>query len=348
MSDSPQDGAQRPVTPAAAEPAGAPGAVAPRPLAGTPIFADAPTTTAGHGGRRTAIAAILALLVVAAGVVASLLGAQTVAHNDAAKTRSSFGVTAAGIASTVNLSIQREEDLLNSTSAFFAEHSNASPAQFTAWARRNHLLRRYPELEKLGLVAVVRATQLAAFEEQITGHAATAPTRLTTTSPAAKTAVAATPGKAIRIIPPGDRGFYCLTSAGLARSSVHTPPAGLDYCARSATLLAARDSGLSSYAAASVGGAKALTIQTPVYKGEAPPTTVTDRMGAFVGWLTEVLSPRVILAQALSDHSGDAIRLRYHAGASNVAFVGGTPQAGGQSQTIGLGDGWTARSSLRR
>ena len=243
----------------------------------------------------------------------------------------------------MNLSIQREEDLLNSTSAFFAEHPNASPAQFTAWARRNHLLRRFPELEKLGLVAVVRATQLAAFEEQITGHAATKPTSLTATSPAAKTAVAATPGKAIRIIPPGDRGFYCLTSAGLARSSVHAAPAGLDYCARSATLLAARDSGLSTYAAASVGGAKALTIQTPVYKGETPPTTVPDRMGAFVGWLTEVLSPKVILAQALGDHPSDAIRLRYHAGASNVAFVGGTPHAGGQSETVSLGDGWTVK-----
>ena len=177
---------------------------------------------------------------------------------------------------TSNLALQQQEDLTNSsTSAFFAEHPNASPAQFTAWARRGHLLRRFPELEKLSLVAVVRATQLAAFEEQITGHAATAPAPAgSSTSPSHRlprppprfcdsTASKAKPvvpaGSAIQVHPPGDRGYYCLTSAGLARASVKTPPAGLDYCAHTPTLLAARDSGLSRYAAVSAGGAKALS-----------------------------------------------------------------------------------------
>jgi diguanylate cyclase (GGDEF)-like protein len=347
MSDAPQGGS--PSTPSSN------GAAQATPLSATALPASEPSATSRRIAGRTVVWALIAIVIAAGGTIASILGAHKVARNDAAKTRSSFGTTAAGVASNVNLSLQRQEDLTNSTSTFFAEHPNASPAQFTAWARRGHLLRRFPELEKLGLVAVVRATQLAAFEEQITGHAATAPAAPASASASASTSTSATSstsatkpavpaGKAIRIIPPGDRGYYCLTAAGLARASVKTPPAGLDYCARTPTLLAARDSGLSTYTAVSAGGAKALSVQTPVYKGVATPATVTDRMGAFVGWLTELLAPRVILAQAIAQHPNDAVRLRYHSGSTNIAFTSGTPHAGAQTETTNLGNGWTVKS----
>jgi diguanylate cyclase (GGDEF)-like protein len=373
MSDAPQEDAQDP-TPAAPASNGE----APRPVFSPPQPEPSPEppATAPKKTRRarTAIFAVVAIVILAAGTVASIRGAHKVARTDAANTRRSFGPTAAGIAATVKPSIQRDEDLVNSASTFFAEKPNASPAKFTAWARRGRLLRRYPELEKLGLVAVVRANQLPAFEDQITGRAAPKPTpppapatlasssttatsagatatsAITTTAAAvaaakaAKAAKAQRAGKAIRIIPPGSRGYYCLTSAGLARGPVKPAPAGLDYCARTGTLIAARDSGVSTYKSVTLGGIKALSIQAPVYKGETPPHTVSARMGAFVGWLTEVSSPQVILAQALSDHGGDALLLHYHAGTSNVAFASGTPHAGGQTQTTNLGNGWTVRT----
>ena len=254
MSDAPAGGAENPQGgDGAAQPAAQPIHVPEPASSPQPVFAtdaapaSAPQPAAGRRlAPRTVVWAVIALLCAVAGTIVSINGAHSVARNDAANSRRSFTATADGIAANVNLSIQREEDLVNSTSAFFAEHPNASPAEFTAWARRGHLLRRYPELEKLALVAVVRATQLAAFEEQITGHAAITPS--SPTAGATATRAAAT-GKAIRIIPPGDRGYYCLTAAGLARASVTTPPAGLDYCAQTGTLLAARDSGLSTYAA---------------------------------------------------------------------------------------------------
>jgi diguanylate cyclase (GGDEF)-like protein len=334
----------QPLPPQVAQPSSPQG---PQPITAVPSAAPEPAARRGVSMRAVAWA-LVAVLCVAGGTFASIRGAHKVARNDAASTRRSFAVTATGIANNVNLSLQREEDLTNSTSTFFAEHPNASPAQFTAWARRGHLLRRYPELEKLGLVAVVRATQLAAFEEQITGHAATTPAPPSAAASSGTTASSAkkpTPvGKAIRIVPPGDRGYYCLTSAGLARASVKNAPAGLDYCARTPTLLEARDSGLSTYRGVSAGGAKAVSVQTPVYKGEATPSTLTDRMGAFVGWLTEVLSPKVILTQALADHSQDAVRLRYRAGSSNVSFTSGTPHPGALAQTTSFDNGWSVKS----
>ena len=85
-------------------------------------------------------------------------------------------------------------------------------------------------------------------------------------------------------------------------------------------------------------------MQTPVYKGESTPSTVTDRMGAFVGWLTEVLAPRVIVAQAIAEHPNDAVSLRYHSGPTNIAFTSGTPHAGAQTDTTSVGNGWTVKS----
>ena len=283
------------------------------------------------GGRRT-MWALVAVLCAVVGTAGALLGARALARNDASKARLSFHLSSTGIASTLRLAIVHEEDFAVSAAAFFAGNPDATPAQFATWARSVHALKRYPELAKLNLVALVRAPELAAFEARVSGHAPKAGT----TSSAASAAHTRFP-----LIPGGSRPYYCLSVAGLARPGAASPP-GLDYCALSPRLALSHATGQASYTAA--GSNKALEVVTPVYAGETPAAAVAARMGAFVGWLREVLVPRVVLQRALSGHGEDAVRLRYHSGSSHVVFTSGAPQHGAQTAAMGLHGGWTLRT----
>jgi diguanylate cyclase (GGDEF)-like protein len=298
---------------------------------------------------RKALSAVVALLLIAAGTVASLLVAHAVANSDATEGRSNFQQSSASVASSVKLAIQREEELAVSASTFFANNPKASPAEFAKWVKWARTLHRFPELDNLGLLTLVRKAQLPAFDAQVTGHAL----RPTTTATGAPTATgtttvagtaAAIAAAVAKVVPATNHHYYCLTSAELVRSVTLAAPAGLDYCARTPTLLYARDEGRSRYTPVSVGQSEALSIETPVYRGNATPVSVFGRTAASVGWLREVLLPGVVLTQVLKGHPAMAARLSYNADGANVAFTSGTSQSGGQSVTTSLHNGWTVTS----
>jgi diguanylate cyclase (GGDEF)-like protein len=327
-------------------------------------------------GRKAVWAAVAALCVVV-GIVASVLGAHAVAHNDASNDNSAFNESSASVASALKLAIQREEELAVSTSTYFASDPTATPKEFARWVKWARTLRRFPELDNLGLVAVVPKTQLAAVEARITGRAvkpavkspatttsaasaaqatasapsstlATAPASTTSSSPTATASTGASasarPANAIRIVPASDHHYYCLATAELVRNPAEAPARGLDYCAQSDALLLARDQGLSRYTPVSRAGTPALVIETPVYRGNVTPHTVFGRGAASVGWLREVLVPGVVLGQVLHAHPGVAARLSYLAGSAPIAYTSGTVPSGAQSATTSLLDGWTVTS----
>jgi len=314
---------------------------------------------------RAGVWAAVAVLCAAAGTAAAVVGAHAVARGDGAKARTAFGLSSAEIASNLKAAIQREEDLVISTSTFFAGNPKTSSAEFAAWTRWAQTLRRYPELERLGLVALVRPPEPAALETASTNRAAGAPglqygplgtrtaplgTRSATLGTRAATPAVASPGVragslyggALRVVPVKRRPLQCVVVAELSRSTFGHP--GLGHCPPTPALLSLRDSGQSSYAATSVGRTGALGIQTPVYKGGVPPSTVAARMGAFVGSLREVLAPTVVLQQALRGHPEDAVRLRHRTSSSNVVFTSGTPQPGAQTSVTRLQGGWSAKT----
>jgi diguanylate cyclase (GGDEF)-like protein len=298
----------------------------------------------GPGPGRTSVWAFLTALLVLAGVLASLLGARAVARSDADQGRLAFHLASAEIASTLKLAIQHEEDLVVSASAFVTGNPNASPADFDRWAESVHALQRYPELQDFGLVALVPASRLAAFEARM----AATPVRPLGPSSAA-------PKESYVILPAGNRPYYCLAAAGLARSAASLVPKGLDYCALAPTLITARDSGLAGYAPFVQGETTTLGVETPVYRGGAAPATVAARQREFVGWIGELLVPNVLLAQALAGHPNVAVSFRYDSRYSHVAFTRGGVPAGAQSTTIALQvgreaglanshEGWTVQS----
>jgi diguanylate cyclase (GGDEF)-like protein len=283
-------------------------------------------------GRKGVWVLITALLVLG-GIVGSVIGAHVVARGAADQQRLAFHLSSAEIASTLQLAIQHEEDLVVSASAFVSGNPGASAADFDRWAETVRAMQRYPELENIGLVALVPHSRLPAFEERMAAH----PVRPFGPDSAPLT-------DANGVLPPGNRPYYCLAVAGLARNAASYLPVGLDYCALAPTLMGARETGLATYAPFTHMGMTALGVETPVYKGGTIPKTTAGRRRAFLGWLGELLVPGVVLGRALESHPGMAVRFRYQSGKSHVEFANGRIPAHSQTATIKLHNGWTVRS----
>ena len=296
----------------------------------------------GHG-RRSVWAAAMALLVLA-GALASVLGARAVARSDAENARLTFHLASADVASTLKRALQHEEDLVFNARAFVTGNPKASAADFDRWTEWTQAMRRYPELQVFGLVTLVPASRLAAFE----AHMAANPLR-----PLGPQSVI--PNESFQVLPPGRRPYYCLAVAGLARNAATVLPGGLDYCARAPTLITAATRGLTGYAPFAAGNATTLGVETPVYRGGVLPSTVAARRRAFIGWLGELLAPNVVLEQAVASHPSLAVVFHYDSRFTHVAFTRGAARAGAQSaqsylqvgRAAGLGgphEGWSVRT----
>ncbi len=282
--------------------------------------------------RRTPALIVTAALVLA-GMLATLVGALSVAHSDSTKAHLAFNLASTEIASNLELAIRQEEGLVVAANAYVASNPDTTPAQFTRWVASVHALERYPELQDVGLIVRVPLSQFAAFRARMLADPILPPNR----QPAGSRGH-------FPILPYGIRPFYCFASAGVVRSQVSVLPPGLDYCAVQPSLLAARDSGQSSYVPFTEGDVKTLAVQTPVYSNGTAPATVAARRATFVGWLGESLVPEVVLARARQGNPQVAVAFSYHVGRSTVAFNSGIMPSAPQSTTIDLHNGWTVRT----
>jgi diguanylate cyclase (GGDEF)-like protein len=284
-------------------------------------------------GRR---GAWIALVVVALGSVASVLGANAVARSDASKARLGFHLSSAEIASTLQLALQHEEDLVSSASAYVTNEDRVTPDGFDRWAQAVKALARYPELQNIGLVRLVPASKLAAFEREIARN------------PVEPFGPGTAPGQSFQPFPAGERPLYCFAVAGLTRSVASYLPAGIDYCAIAPQLLVSRRQGTPSYAPFAVGQVTELGVQTPVYSGGGAPATEAARKAHFLGWLGELLVPNVVIARALQGHAGTSVRFIYRASASAtpVVFHEGAVPANPASATFDLRNGWTVQTFM--
>jgi diguanylate cyclase (GGDEF)-like protein len=277
--------------------------------------------------------ATVAVALLLGGSLAAALGARAVARSEAGKARLASHLASNEIASTLTLALQHEEDLVVSASAFVAGNPGASAAGFDRWAESVHAMQRYPELRNLGLVELVPAARLRAFEARL----AAAPVR-----PLGPDSVGAS--GPLQILPPGSRPYYCFAVAGLARDAASYIPAGMDYCAIAPTLVSARETGVATYAPVVGGATTSLGVETPVYLGGRAPKTVAARRRAFVGWLGELIVPGVVLARARAGHPSIAVRFRYSAGHTRAVFSSGAVPAHAIGRKIVLGNGWTVQS----
>jgi diguanylate cyclase (GGDEF)-like protein len=283
----------------------------------------------GFRGRWAAATTLLFVL----GTLASYLGARSLAHSDSAKARLQFHLSSAQVASTLQLAIQREEDLTVAGSAHIARNPGDSASQFDGWVEAVRAMQRYPELQSIGFVVPVGRSQLGAFEARRRAN------------PLHPFGMHAAPSReAFQILPPGERPLYCFAEAGLTRNHSTYQPVGLDYCALAPALLSSRETGRSSYAPF-VAASTTLGVETPVYRGGRTPAGAAARRRAFVGWLGELLEPDVVVKRALQGHQRISATVRYASGSTNVAFTSGPAAVrGGERTTVSLHNGWSVET----
>ncbi|MHB8531882.1 MAG: bifunctional diguanylate cyclase/phosphodiesterase [Solirubrobacteraceae bacterium] len=266
-----------------------------------------------------------------AGSAGALLGARAVARSDAAKARLAFHLTATDIAATLQQAIQQEEDLVVSASAFVAAGRHVDAGAFNRWVETVHAMRRNPELLYIGLLEQVPAARLRAFARRIERHPVVPH--------------AAAPRQPFTVLPSGHRPYYCFAVAALVRNFAAVLPEGLDYCAMTTLLAAGRESGAASYAPFSMAGTTLLGVQAPVYTGGPVPAGPAQRRRAFLGWVGELLDPKLVLERALKTHPQTAVTFRYASGSSQIVFHRGSEPRQAQSATMALPGGWSVRAA---
>jgi signal transduction histidine kinase len=270
-------------------------------------------------------------LLVVGGILGAWLSARSVAGHAAQTSQQTFARSSADIATTLQLALQHEDDLVVSASAFVSENPSASNSDFVHWATAVQAFTRYPELQGIGNAVIVPQAGLAAFAAR---ERADPSGRLATNG-------------SFQVIPPGNRPSYCLSALSATRSASVGFPAGYDFCGSKTVgpaALAARDSGQDNYIPIANGSVDRLAVQTPIYRGGTVPGTVTARRAAFEGWLGMSTDPGVLLDRALQGHPNTKVTFRFHSDSSNVAFSSGSAPAGAHSTLINLHNGWTVEA----
>jgi hypothetical protein len=239
-------------------------------------------------------------MLVVVGTVSSFLAASALVRSTDQKSHKGFIASSVAIASTLQLAIQHEQDLIVSASGYIASNPSASNAQFNAWARSVDAFGRYPELVGIGHSVIVSASALPAFSAEAV---------VDPTGPLAANGTFA-------VVPAGNRPFYCLSVGSVERSAQTALPAGTDFCAKGPLVSASlnsRSSGIGAYVP--IKGAKRtlLSILTPVYEGGVTPTTAAMRQSTFIGWVGMSIVPELLLARSLVGHRNTAVMLHYRA-----------------------------------
>ena len=150
---------------------------------------------------------VCAALLVALGAAGSMLGAQTVARNDAQRSHQALVTSSMEIASTLKLTIQQENSLVISAEAYIVQNPNASNTEFLSWVGTMRVAKRFPEVGGVGFIALVRPGQLSQIVARIL----------------ANPPVPLAPGQPYQITPPGTRPFYCLVDDEYRSSGLVLP-----------------------------------------------------------------------------------------------------------------------------
>jgi diguanylate cyclase (GGDEF)-like protein len=262
----------------------------------------------------------------AAGTLASVVGARSVARGDSSRARQVFLASAAEISSTLQLAIVHEQDLTISTGAVLIRNPDTTEADFLGWTKSVRAFARYPEVQTIFDIQLVRPSQLRAYAAR---------------QVADPSGPLAAPGT-FAVTPSGNRPYYCLASVSRSRRTTTDLPDGIDFCQSPlrSELLHSRDSGLDEYLPYKQGNVEELAIGAAIYGGGAVPGTVEARRADLLGWTGIAILPGVLLDTALAHHPSTAVAFHYAAGTSSTTFRTGVVPHDAQSTSMNLSNSW--------
>ena len=108
---------------------------------------------------------LVAVMLVVVGIVGSLLAARSVGRSEANESRNVFERSSAEVASTLQLAIAHQDDLVLNVGAYVVANPNASQADVVHWSAAADHMDRFPEVLGFGFVVIVPAAELPAFIE---------------------------------------------------------------------------------------------------------------------------------------------------------------------------------------
>lgn len=224
----------------------------------------------------------------------------------------------------MRLTIQHEQDLVESTESFLLGNPNATQAQFTTWATDLRVLKQYPGLTGLEVINYVTTAQLSAYLERAAKTKQTVPSALLL----------------------GLRPFYCFSPLVIAKRGEDAAPYSVDFCDGPITsfITLPRSSGQSVILPNDYEGRETIEFGTPIYRGGVTPTTTAAREHSFEEIIALNLVPGVILRSALNGHAGFALAASYQGPSSTSVFHEGTIPQHARSMSIQLEDGWSVKT----
>jgi diguanylate cyclase (GGDEF)-like protein len=268
--------------------------------------------------------AFLAAAVLIVGALASFLGAHVSARAESDRSRRSFETDGEQVASLLKLDLRREEDLINSGRALIMNRPGMTTVEVERWVELAHVFDRHPALQTLVFLARVPRDQLAAFSA-----------RATTGVPG--------PSTPAEVAPSGERPFYCLIQAGVARPSSGIPlPPTTDFCVGQRATQASIESGIASYVPLQLGDLTLFVAQTPIYRADASVETVGERHAAFLGWLGTAIDIQYLFDEALADHPHLTVAMDFENAGTHSSFASRPKAQRGDSYTVDFENGWTA------
>jgi diguanylate cyclase (GGDEF)-like protein len=267
----------------------------------------------------------MAAVLLAVGILGSVIGAWQVHRTVEQSSRQTFQASAAQIASTLKLAILHEQDFVVGAAALFVRNPQTTEAEFLQWTASTSAFKRYPELQGVSELTMVTPAQLGAFAAR---------DELDPPGPLSA-------GGTLQVSPPGNRPYYCLETVAQSRNPELALPAGTDFCQTSLgkEFLNARDTGQQMYIPYRTGKLEELGLGNAIYKDGTTPSTVAARRADLIGWTGVEVLPGVLLSTALEHHPSTSV-LFHFGGGSKVTFTSGTAPAHAQSTSINLHNGW--------
>ncbi len=315
----------------------------------TAVDQEAEGARADRNHRRRAWS-LVALAILAVGVVASIVGAWTQYSSARSAARGAFSDRVSAAAAILTTQLQHNVDLDRLVRALIVTRPGLTNAEFRTWFRIvNNGGSAYPAAVGFGYLERVPAAQLPAFVREVTADPA-----------------GGSPAHWSGVVPAGKRSFYCLARLGIRVLPVAFPPS-LDVCAtgagralvdvgatggfatlpRTITLgqFAARVATLDGVRAPSLGALgrhQMLVLFEPVYRGEALPPTAAGRRRLLVGWTVALFDGSRLLQSGVQRQDQLQLRLlRLDPGQGPVAVatVGPRAKAGDLNEAVRMNVG---------
>ncbi len=260
--------------------------------------------------------------------------AGTVARSAKVVSQRHFRTGSAEIASTLQLAIEHEQDLIVSASGFVIGNPTHLTRQFVAWARSVHALARYPELLGFGHSVIVPAARAGS----VRGARGTRPIGRS----------AGCQWHLARSCRPVGAPFYCLSVGSLTRGAPRPSRLASTSAQRSRGSRVAHVSRFGPGCVSADPDGKRHAVVGPHARVSGWRSRACDRRRTSpripgLGW-DVAGAGQLILARALQGHPDTALTFRYHDGPWNAAFRSGKAPSGAQSTTVSLHNGWTVET----